>query len=115
MLLALAAMVFLTACSGGEQMAPASPQTQAIAQCLTENGFSMYGADWCPHCQEQKRMFGTAFEDINYVNCELDRQQCQEANVQGIPMWSDGNVRLEGTQTPGRLAEAAGCELGQSA
>ena len=29
-----------------------------FAQCLKDKGAIFYGAFWCPHCQNQKKMFG---------------------------------------------------------
>lgn len=98
----------VSACSAPSQ--PSDPETTALAECLTENDFSMYGADWCPHCNEQKDQFGEAFDKIDYVDCEVDEQQCQQADVQGIPMWTDDETTVSGTQSLERLAELSGCE-----
>ena len=43
---------------------------EQFATCLTENGATMYGAEWCGHCKAQKEMFGeAAFEKVDYVEC----------------------------------------------
>lgn len=85
-----------------------------FAQCLTQKGAVMYGTDWCPHCQDQKRMFGTAFADVVFVNCDYSRA-CLDNNVTGYPTWilADG-TRLEGEQALGLLAAKTGCTLPQS-
>ena len=31
----------------------------------------MYGLYWCPHCIEQKQMFGEAFHYVPYVECAI--------------------------------------------
>ena len=36
-----------------------------FAQCLTENDAKMYGAFWCPHCKEQKAMFGSSWKYVS--------------------------------------------------
>ena len=41
----------------------------ALAQCITDSGAQFYGADWCPHCQEQKLLFGNAVKKLPYVEC----------------------------------------------
>lgn len=91
-------------------------QNEAIAQCLTESGAKMFGAFWCPHCDAQKRMFGDAFEHIDYVECSLpDRsaqtQVCIDERIQAYPTWefADGS-RREGEMQPEQLAYLAGCE-----
>src|SRR5512143_3304835 len=45
-------------------------QYDGFAQCLKDRGVRMYGAWWCPHCQEQKEKFGEAsFKLAPYVEC----------------------------------------------
>src|SRR5262249_20745994 len=36
----------------GEAPAPEDPQARALAVYLARSGAKMYGAYWCPHCQE---------------------------------------------------------------
>ncbi|HEY9888334.1 MAG TPA: hypothetical protein V6D02_08030, partial [Candidatus Obscuribacterales bacterium] len=47
---------------------PATPEAQSyegqLAQHLTAQGATMYGAFWCPHCADQKELFGEAVDDI---------------------------------------------------
>jgi hypothetical protein len=33
----------------------------AFAQCLEGKQVKMYAAYWCPHCFDQKEMFGSSF------------------------------------------------------
>lgn len=88
----------------------------AFARCLTEKGAVMYGAYWCPHCQNQKAMFGDAVKFIRYVECTEEPQTCTSALIRGFPTWifpaspaSPAGLRLEGTQPLESLAEASGC------
>ena len=37
----------------------------AFAKCLSAQQAKMYGAYWCPHCAEQKEMFGGAFQYVS--------------------------------------------------
>ena len=83
-----------------------------FAQCLTQKGFTMYGAYWCPHCQNEKAAFGDAFKEVNYVECTKEPDKCVAAKVDGYPTWiGPGGVRLEGEQGIERLAKASGCAL----
>ena len=41
-----------------------------LANHLTMIGAQMFGAYWCPHCQEQKKKFGDAFSAVDYVECD---------------------------------------------
>lgn len=88
-----------------------------LAQCLTEKGVKMYGAYWCPHCQNQKNTFGNAWRFINYIECSLpngagQNARCNEANIESYPTWEfpDGE-RLTGEVPPRELAEKADCRL----
>jgi len=83
-----------------------------FAQCLSEKGVVMYGADWCPHCQNEKKAFGNSFQYVNYVECPKEPQKCLALGVDGYPTWifSDGK-RLVGEQGLEKLAGESGCAL----
>jgi hypothetical protein len=82
----------------------------ALAQCLTRKGVTMYGTDWCPHCQEQKREFGASFKYVTYINCDLQSDACKAAGVEGYPTWVfPSGPKAEGTQQLATLADRAGC------
>jgi hypothetical protein len=94
-----------------------SGKLAALAECLTSKGAKMYGTYWCPHCQQQKKDFGIAFEKINYIECAVPNdprapqvQACADAGIKGYPtwMWPDGST-LEGDQSFKNLADKAGC------
>jgi hypothetical protein len=66
----------------------------AFARCLAEKQFKMYGAYWCPHCAEQKEMFGASFKNIPYVECGIpgqprggETQQCKDEGIKRFPTW----------------------------
>ncbi len=84
----------------------------SFAQCLSRKGFAMYGAYWCPHCQNQKAMFGSSFKYVNYVECTEETAKCSAAGIQGFPMWitPDGQ-KLEGEQSLQTLSSVSGCTL----
>lgn len=95
---------------------PVAETHDALAQCLTEKRVMMYGAYWCSHCADQKRMFGTSFKDVLYVECAipgLDTQtpECERQQIQGYPTWirTDGE-RLSGVIPLSQLASWAGCD-----
>lgn len=92
-------------------------QHDQLAQCLTDRGAKMYGAYWCSHCINQKKMFGSSFSKVNYIECSLPDGQtqtevCQQAGIKGYPTWefSDGS-RLEGEISLEALAQKSGCNL----
>ncbi|MEK7452402.1 MAG: hypothetical protein AAB664_03615, partial [Patescibacteria group bacterium] len=99
------------------QSVPANPKIDAFAQCLTDQGVKMFGAWWCPHCKEQKDLFGKSFEKIAYTECAVPNSQgmnqtCKNAKIEGYPTWEfkDGS-RLSGIQTLDILGGKANCVI----
>lgn len=70
-----------------------------FAKCLTDKDFVMYGAVWCSHCKEQKNMFGSSFQYINYVECPDNINLCKEKGVDGVPAWEIQDVTATSTPT----------------
>ncbi|OHB22850.1 MAG: hypothetical protein A2939_03520 [Parcubacteria group bacterium RIFCSPLOWO2_01_FULL_48_18] len=84
----------------------------AFAKCLADRGITMYGADWCPHCQNQKKAFGSSFGFVPYVECPDDPKRCLTAGISGFPTWIFPNgKKLEGEQELQKLSEESGCSL----
>ncbi|MEK7541854.1 MAG: thioredoxin domain-containing protein [Patescibacteria group bacterium] len=88
-----------------------------FAQCLKEKGAIFYEAFWCPHCQNQKAMFGKSAKLLPYVECSTpdgksQLQICKDKNIEGYPTWefTDGS-RESGEVSLGRLSEKTGCPL----
>lgn len=86
----------------------------AFAQCLADTKITMYGADWCPHCQNEKKAFGDSFRLVPYVECPDDPQRCLKEGIQGYPTWvfPDGR-RFAGEQGLEKLSKESGCQLPQ--
>lgn len=67
-----------------------------FAKALSEKGVKMYGASWCTHCKDQKDMFGTSWQYVDYVECASpnggQNDICTKAGIEGYPTWgfSDG-------------------------
>ena len=85
-------------------------ETESLAKCLTEKGATMYGAEWCGHCQNQKEMFGDDFKYINYVDCEENREQCsRECPKCGYPTWIINNKQYPGEKSLSELKSLTNC------
>lgn len=86
----------------------------ALAEYLTEIGAKKYGAYWCPHCHEQKQLFGEeAFKKVNYIECDPEgqnpqREACIAAGIQSFPTWEINGEFYPGVQSLDRLAELSG-------
>ncbi len=87
-------------------------QYDAFAQCLADKNVTMYGAAWCTHCQNQKKLFGNSFRLIPYVECPKNTQLCIDKGINGYPTWilPDGK-KLEGEQTLEKLSQETGCQI----
>ncbi|MEL6928543.1 MAG: vitamin K epoxide reductase family protein [Cyanobacteria bacterium J06600_6] len=83
----------------------------ALAEHLTATGAKKYGAFWCPHCFEQKQLFGQeAFDKVTYVECADEGknpqpQVCRAAGIQSFPTWEVDGKFYPGIKTPDELAE----------
>ncbi len=89
----------------------------AFAQCLTAKQAKMYGAFWCPHCAEQKEMFGSSFKYAPYIECGIQGSRalakvCQDTDIKRFPTWifADG-TRGEGKKSLEYLSDETGCPL----
>jgi len=93
--------------------AHSSPEALVLATCLEGKDAVMYGAEWCPHCQNEKRALGIeAFSRIRYIECPQDPKTCMAAGIEGYPTWIIGGIlRLEGEQGLEKLSRATGCPL----
>ena len=99
---------------GWEINTSSGPAEIALAKHLTAIGAVKYGAYWCPHCYEQKQLFGQkAFAEVNYVECapkgkNPEPQKCLDAKIKAFPSWTINNQLYEGTQTLEQLAKISG-------
>lgn len=114
-------IIVIAILSGGKNINsnPGAPgKYDAFAQCLAKAGATMYGAAWCPHCQDTKATFGNSFRFIKYVECPDNTQLCIDKGVQGYPTWIVGSttidVGFDGNNTMKLLASSTGCVLPQN-
>jgi protein-disulfide isomerase len=84
---------------------------EGFAKCLTDKGIVMYGSKYCPHCKNQKALFGDAFKYINYVECTENTQLCAENGIMYVPAWIINGEKYTGEMSLERLSELSGCEL----
>ena len=95
-----------------------SHKYDSFARCLTTKGTKMYGLYWCPHCADQKEMFGSSFRNIDYVECAVKDKSgelapaCKAAGVKLFPSWQFGNeAPKEGVLSLEALSDKTGCAL----
>lgn len=86
----------------------------ALARHLTKAGVKEYFAYWCPHCHEQKQLFGKqAVAELNAIECAADGknakpQACIDAGVKAFPSWEINGKMTSGIKTLEELADATG-------
>lgn len=86
----------------------------ALAQHLKQVGAKMYGSFTCPHCQNQKQLFGKeAASQFDYIECNPEGKNarpdlCQAANIQGFPTWEINGKFYQGEKTLQELADLTG-------
>jgi len=110
----IVASLLVTACSGVPTDIGVSAETgnsDALAKCLTENGATMYGTEWCGHCKNQKAAFGESFKYVSYIDCDKNSGACADAGVQGYPTWEIDGELYPGEQPLNKLASLSGCTL----
>lgn len=99
---------------------PSGDAETQLAKHLKATGATMYGAYWCPHCCEQKQLFGqTAMKEINYVECATDgingqpetcidikpEVEAQTGEKFGFPTWKINGRFHAGRQSLETLAQ----------
>ncbi|MSR14536.1 MAG: Vitamin K epoxide reductase [Gammaproteobacteria bacterium] len=98
---------------------PEDPYLKGLARHLEASDAKFFGASWCPHCQQQKVLFGAAAKFLPYVECSPNGPRAPQAtdclahNITGYPTWIVAErlyptllsieklARLTGYQAPG--------------
>jgi len=87
------------------------PWVKALAEHLTKSDAKFYGASWCSHCQEQKKLFGGSVKRIPYVECSPGGSQapqasiCKEKDIKTYPTWVIDGQRQTGVLPLDTLAQ----------
>jgi glutaredoxin len=85
-----------------------------LARHLSKIGAKIYTSYTCPHCHEQKQLFGQeAFSLINNIECHPDGenaqpQLCRNAGIKGVPTWEIKGKFAVGVQSLNELANLSG-------
>ena len=97
---------------------PRTPgKLDSFATCIKEKSAVFYGAFWCPHCANQKAMFGGSAGLLPYTECSTpdgrgQLRVCTDKDVKGYPTWIFGDGSREaGEVSLEKLAAKTGCEL----
>jgi len=87
-------------------------ELQKFVDCLNEAGLKIYGAKWCPHCQNLVNMLGgyDVVEKI-YVECTEQQEVCDSEGVTAYPTIKINGEEYMGARTFEGLSKATGCPV----
>ena len=106
---AMAAILTIAGCN--------SKNYDDFAKCLGDKNAKFYGAFWCPHCQNQKKMLGSSASLLPYIECstpdgKAQLQECKDKQIKGYPTWEFGDgTRMTGEIPLQTLSQKTGCSL----
>ncbi len=94
-------------------LGPANSFQTGLAMYMGDHGAVMYGSFKCPHCNQQKQMFGEAFRYIKYVECNPKGENanpslCFAKGIMSYPTWEIGGKFYEGAMPLEQLSKIAG-------
>jgi uncharacterized membrane protein len=95
-------------------IASSPPEAIALAEHLSGSGAAMYSAYWCPHCHEQKELFGKqATAKLKVIECAPDGRNSQKAlcdskKIEGFPTWEINGKLDVGVKPLAKLAQLSG-------
>lgn len=95
-----------------------------FAKCIKDKGVQFYGAFWCPHCRDQKALFGKSAKYLPYIECSTpdgqgQTQVCKDHGITSYPTWffatnsSSTPERISRVIELNELAEKTSCALPQ--
>lgn len=92
---------------------PADSFQSGLAMYMAEHGAVMYGSYKCPHCSQQKQMFGDAFKYIKYVECNPKGENanpslCLAKGIMNYPTWEIDGRFYEGAMPLEQLSAISG-------
>ena len=100
---------------GGWEITTTSAEPEiALARHLNQVGVKAYFAYWCPHCYEQKQLFGKeALKELSYIECAPEGkngqpQVCSDAGIKAFPSWKINGQLTSGIKTLEELANLTG-------
>jgi len=85
-----------------------------LAKHLTASNIVLYNAYWCPHCHDQKELFGKeASANLLLVECAPDGENskadlCKTKEITGFPSWEIKGTIQSGVKSLEELAEISG-------
>jgi uncharacterized membrane protein/glutaredoxin len=95
----------------GKTAGPEDPWIRGLVEHLAKTDAKFYGASWCPHCAEQKDLFGPSSSRVPYIECSPGGPRapqapaCNDAGIKSYPTWIINGQRYSGIQSLDSLAQ----------
>ncbi|MDZ4850954.1 MAG: tandem-95 repeat protein [Pirellulaceae bacterium] len=94
----------------------AAPDLVAFAKSLRDAGVIFFGADWCPNCIQQKKLFEDGSQFLNFVEVtNPDRTPNTRGNTEGVftyPTWQFQNgSRQTGVLSLAQISSSSGIAI----
>ena len=95
----------------GRTAGPEDPWVRGLVEHLVKTDAKFYGASWCPHCADQKELFGSSRSRLPYIECSPggprspQAQACNDASIKSYPTWIINGQRYSGIQSLDSLAQ----------
>ena len=95
----------------GKTAGPEDPWIRGLVEHLAKTDAKFYGASWCPHCSEQKELFGPSSSRVPYIECSPGGPRapqapaCNDAGIKSYPTWIINGQRYSGIQSLDSLAQ----------
>ena len=99
---------------GWELVTTSGESELELARHLKSTGAKIYTAWWCPHCHEQKQLFGKeATAELDNIECDPRGKNaapdlCKAAKIEGFPTWEINGKLYPNVQPLTRLADISG-------
>jgi uncharacterized membrane protein len=99
----------------GWEIATSSGESEIeLARHLQKIGAKAYTSWWCPHCYEQKQLFGKeAIAELSVIECDPKGKNaapdlCKAAKIEGFPTWEIKGKFYPNVQPLEKIAEISG-------
>jgi uncharacterized membrane protein/glutaredoxin len=102
----------------GKTAGPEDPWVRGLVEHLAKTDAKFYGASWCPHCSDQKELFGPSSSRVPYIECSPggprapQAQACNDAGIKSYPTWIINGQRYSGIQSLDSLAQFSNYKSG---
>jgi len=93
----------------GNTVANVDIMSDDFSKCLGERGVKVYSSENSESFQIQKKMFGESFGNIEYINCDINPEEC--GNILIMPTWIINGKAYNGAFSLEILSRITGCKL----